>query len=86
MRVLTVPSGMPTYSAISLCDRPLQYASSTSVNQQWSVLTDANNVRLRNRATGLYLDGMGRTANGASVGQYGDSTSANQRWKIVAVP
>lgn len=45
---------------------------------------DANNVRLRNRATGLYLDGTGRTANGASIGQYSDSTSANQRWKIVA--
>ena len=36
------------------------------------------------RATGLYLDGMGRTTNGASIGQYSDSTSANQRWKIVA--
>jgi hypothetical protein len=61
-----------------------QYSASTSANQQWAVLTDANNVRLRNRATGLYLDGMGRTANGAAAGQYSDSASANQRWKIVA--
>ena len=61
-----------------------QYPSGTSANQQWSVVTDANNVRLRNRGTGLYLDGMGRTTNGASAGQYSDSSSANQRWKIVA--
>jgi hypothetical protein len=61
-----------------------QYPSGTSANQQWAVLTDANNVRLRNRATGLYLDGMGRTTSGAGIGQYGDSTSANQRWKIIA--
>ncbi|GAA2599844.1 hypothetical protein GCM10010435_94110 [Winogradskya consettensis] len=41
-------------------------------------------VRVRNVGSGLYLDGMGRTANGASIGQYSDSTSVNQRWKIVA--
>ncbi|MFG1827927.1 RICIN domain-containing protein [Microbispora bryophytorum] len=40
-------------------------------------------VRIKNRATGLYLDGMGRTADGSAAGQYGDSNSANQQWKIM---
>ncbi|MDQ0878945.1 hypothetical protein QFZ77_007604 [Paenibacillus sp. V4I3] len=37
-------------------------------------------VRFKNAATGLYIDGMGRTANGSAAGQWSDSTSANQRW------
>ena len=37
-------------------------------------------VRFNNAATGLYIDGMGRTANGSAAGQWSDSTSANQRW------
>lgn len=41
-------------------------------------------LRVRNVGTGLYFDGMGRTANGANAGQYTDSTSPDQRWKIVA--
>ena len=61
-----------------------QYGDTNSTNQQWTVVTDANNVRIRNRATGLYLDGMGRTTNGADLGQWGDSNSTNQQWKIVA--
>src|SRR5207237_6661746 len=34
VRVLTVPSGSPSRSAISLCDSPLQYASSISVRSR----------------------------------------------------
>ena len=48
------------------------------------MLTTANTVRIKNRATGLFLDGMGRTANGADAGQYADSGSTNQQWTIVA--
>jgi hypothetical protein len=33
--------------------------------------------------TGLDLDGMGRTGNGAICGQWGGSGSANQQWQIV---
>jgi len=39
-------------------------------------------VKIRNAATGLYLDGMGRTSNGSAVGQYGSSSSYNQQWVI----
>ncbi|WP_161806997.1 RICIN domain-containing protein, partial [Hymenobacter sp. AT01-02] len=31
---------------------------------------------------GLYLDGMGRTTNGATAGQYGNSGSPNQHWAV----
>jgi hypothetical protein len=38
--------------------------------------------RLRNRGTGLYLDGMGRTNNGADCGQYANTNHANAHWNI----
>jgi hypothetical protein len=40
-------------------------------------------VRFRNAATGLYIDGMGSTANGANACQWSDSSSNNQQWTIV---
>lgn len=41
-------------------------------------------VRIENAATGLYLDGMGRTSSGSTVGQYSNSGSTNQQWEIAA--
>jgi hypothetical protein len=38
--------------------------------------------KLGNRATGLCVDGMGRTANGSNLGQYASGTSQNQHWAI----
>lgn len=38
--------------------------------------------RLRNRATGRYLDNLGSTADGATVAQWAGSTSNNQRWVV----
>jgi len=61
-----------------------QYSSTNSTNQQWTVVTDANTVRIKNRATGMYLDGMGRTTNGADLGQYGNTNATNQQWTILA--
>lgn len=40
--------------------------------------------RLRNRATGLYLDGMGRYGYGDSCGQWGDSNHYNQHWELIS--
>ena len=40
--------------------------------------------KLANRATGLCVDGMGRTANGSNCGQYASGSSFNQQWAIVA--
>lgn len=36
--------------------------------------------QLQNRNTGLFLDGMGRTANGSDVGQYGNTSHVNSQW------
>lgn len=38
--------------------------------------------RLRNRASGRYLDNLGSTADGASVSQWDGGTSNNQRWVV----
>jgi non-reducing end alpha-L-arabinofuranosidase len=40
-------------------------------------------IKLQSRADGLYLDGMGRTANGSNVGQWASSGSYNQQWTVV---
>jgi hypothetical protein len=42
-------------------------------------------VRFGNRATGLYLDGLGDAASGSALGQWSGSTSTNQQWTAVAV-
>ena len=41
-------------------------------------------VQFRNRNTGLYLDGMGRTTNGAAAGQYGNTSHINSQWELVS--
>jgi alpha-galactosidase len=39
-------------------------------------------VKFSNAATGLYIDGMGSTANGSNACQWGNSNSTNQQWTI----
>ena len=39
--------------------------------------------RLQNRATGLYLDGLGRTVNAEAGGQYANTNSANAQWERI---
>jgi len=39
-------------------------------------------VRIKNKATGLYIDGMGRTSNSSNAGQWGNSGSNAQQWTI----
>jgi len=57
-----------------------QWASGSSFNQQWAIVTVGSSVRLQNRATGLCIDGMGLTANGSIAGQWGNTGSNNQLW------
>jgi len=40
-------------------------------------------VRIENRTTGLFADGMGYTSNGSNAAQWGSSYSYNQYWQIV---
>ena len=42
----------------------------------------ATYYKFQNRATGLCIDGMGRTANGGNCGQYASGTSFNQQWSV----
>jgi pectate lyase len=44
-----------------------------------------NYVRLQNRGTGLFLDGMGRTVNGDACGQYGNTSHVNAQWEVIDV-
>lgn len=39
--------------------------------------------QLRNRGTGLYLDGMGRTTNGDNCGQYANTAHINSHWAFI---
>lgn len=39
-------------------------------------------ITLTNRATGLLIDGIGRTANGSNCSQWGNSGSYNQQWTL----
>jgi hypothetical protein len=59
-----------------------QWAGSGSANQQWTQEASGSYVRFKNRATGLYLDGMGSTSNGSNLCQWSNSGSANQQWQI----
>ena len=43
----------------------------------------ASSIKICNRTTGLYIDGMGRTSNGSNAGQWSSGSSYNQQWSIV---
>jgi hypothetical protein len=42
----------------------------------------SGNVTLQNKATGLYIDGMGRSSNGSNAGQWSGSGSNAQKWTM----
>ncbi|GAB3161944.1 hypothetical protein GCM10027059_13410 [Myceligenerans halotolerans] len=42
-------------------------------------------VQLENRGTGMFIDGMGRSGDGANAGQWSGSASSNQQWSIETV-
>ncbi len=47
-----------------------------------SSIVSGNTYRFRNITSSLYIDGMGRTANGSNCGQYASGTSNNQKWTL----
>jgi hypothetical protein len=57
-----------------------QWHSSGSAAQQWVIETVGSYVKIKNRASGLYLDGNGSTGNRSNVVQKTASTSNNQQW------
>jgi len=42
----------------------------------------SGNVSIQNKATGLLIDGMGRTSNGSNAGQWSSSGSNAQKWTM----
>ncbi|MEV6237585.1 RICIN domain-containing protein [Lentzea sp. NPDC051838] len=60
-----------------------QGTGGTSASRRWVVENAGSFVRFRNSVTGLYLDGSGRTANGADAGQGSGGTATSQQWTVV---
>jgi len=51
--------------------------------EQWVVENTGSYVRFRNAATGMYLDGLGQTANGSAPGERAGSSATSQQWTVV---
>jgi enterochelin esterase-like enzyme len=70
----------PTYSVIATAT--YTNPSGCTSTQNFTITVNASYVSIQNKATGLIIDGMGRTTNGSNAGQWGNSGSTNQRWVI----
>lgn len=55
-------------------------SGSSSNNNSGSSGGSTQYYRIQNRATGLYLDGMGRTQNGSDLSQYANTNHQNSHW------
>ncbi|MBN2166761.1 MAG: RICIN domain-containing protein [Marinilabiliaceae bacterium] len=40
--------------------------------------------QIKNRGTGLFIDGMGRTVNGDACGQWANTTHSNSKWEMIS--
>lgn len=79
-----------TFTANSSCTATATYTNSSGCQstQNFNVTVSGSGggggsgyVRIQNRATGLYIDGMGRTSNGSNAGQW-SSSGINQHWTM----
>ncbi|HYH02588.1 MAG TPA: RICIN domain-containing protein [Bacillota bacterium] len=82
-------NGSGIYSAISSNLNTWTGLGAIGAYRHGTVLRDTSSpqatyYKIRNVATGEYIDGMGRTTNGSNAGQYSSSTSYNQQWVIEA--
>jgi beta-xylosidase len=72
----------------SVCVDPMTISGSTinkiNYSSFWMGGGSGTYVKLRNRATNLCIDGMGRTSNGSNAGQYSSGSSYNQQWVLEA--
>jgi hypothetical protein len=87
-KISTAPTAATVYHDTNLImDTTYYYKVEVAGGSKSSVVsaTTAGNsgtasIRFKNVSTGLYIDGMGRTANGSAAGQWSPGTSNNQRW------
>ncbi|UUZ93491.1 cellulase family glycosylhydrolase [Paenibacillus sp. P25] len=45
-----------------------------------AIMGAMNTYKMKNVTTGMFIDGMGRTADGSNAGQWSSSSSTNQQW------
>ncbi|WP_377273559.1 RICIN domain-containing protein [Peterkaempfera sp. SMS 1(5)a] len=76
---LTSRTGSGSSLALSLVNG----SGLTRLQYAWGVGNGGGTyVRIKNSATGLYVDNVGSTSSGSAVDQYSSSTSSNQQWVI----
>jgi hypothetical protein len=79
-----------TITANSSCTATATYTNSSGCQstQNFTVTVNGSGgggsgyVKIQNKATGLYIDGMGRSSNGSNAGQWSNSSSSNQQWAM----
>ncbi len=61
--------------------------SNKTVTASFSEIQDPSSsfVQIQNRGTGLFLDGMGRVANGEACGQWANTSHVNSHWEVLDV-
>lgn len=61
-----------------------QWTYSNNDAQKWERVTVGKHIKLKNKATGKFLDGLGlpQSPEGTMLGQWSDSSSFNQQWSI----
>ncbi|MCV9387342.1 RICIN domain-containing protein [Reichenbachiella ulvae] len=69
----------------SSCSATATFTNScgTQSSVTFNITVQGNYYQIQNRATGLYLDGMGRTTNGDPCGQYANTTHVNSQWELI---
>ncbi|MCL6589383.1 MAG: family 43 glycosylhydrolase [Firmicutes bacterium] len=76
--------GWPSLTATNQTPTPSSRLGSTPTARVNPTPTAGSYIKIRNRATNLCIDGMGRTSNGSNAGQYSSNTSYNQQWVLEA--
>ncbi|TDW96378.1 RICIN domain-containing protein [Dinghuibacter silviterrae] len=64
------------------CANMFRWAWQTTVPAKWEGPIADGTYKLLNRASGLYLDNLGSTADSAVVAQWASSSSSNQQWNV----
>jgi hypothetical protein len=64
------------------CANMFRWAWGLTTAAKWQGPVADGKIKLQNRASGLMLDNLGSTTDGASVAQWQNGTSANQQWNL----
>jgi hypothetical protein len=80
---IAVPLNAGTYKLCVVNSQGVKLGESAALLRVGGSGGDGSYVRFRNAATGLYIDGMGSTANGSNACQWSDNDSTNQQWTII---